>query len=212
MLKTCYIFGAAEGLPNKLDIQKDDLVIAADAGYSLLKRLDISPDIVLGDFDSLKSIPECKEIIKHPVKKDDTDTLLAVKTAFSRGFSRFVLYGCIGGKRIDHTLANIQTLCFIAENGGTGFLCAEDYTVTAIKNSSVRFSEKAKGYVSVFSAVTKARGVCLEKLLYPLQNADISYSFPLGVSNEFTGKEALISVSDGTLIVVWQGGIDALIL
>ena len=77
-MKTCYIFSAAEGLPNNFKKGKDHIVIAADGGYNHLLNLDIKPDIVLGDFDSLGFVPETSEIIKHPVKKDDTDTLLAV--------------------------------------------------------------------------------------------------------------------------------------
>ena len=194
-------------MPKQLQCGADDIIIAADAGYKHLENLGISPDVAVGDFDSLGIIPPNVEIIKHPVKKDDTDTMLAVKTGFERGFNRFVLYGCLG-KRLDHTLANIQTLNYIASNGGTGFICGDDYTVTAIKNSNLSFSAKAEGNISIFSADTKASGVTVKGLLYELENAEIKSDFPLGVSNEFIGKESVITVENGTLNIIFDGTVD----
>ncbi len=206
-MAVCYIFSAAEGLPKKFKKEKGDIVIAADAGFNHLLNLKINPDIVLGDFDSLGFVPECTEIIKHPVKKDDTDTMLAVKTGLKRGFNRFVLYGCLG-KRLDHTLANIQTLNYIASNGGIGFICGDDYTVTSIKNSSISFSAKAAGNISLFSADTKASGVTVKGLLYELENAEITSDFPIGVSNEFVGKKSTVTVKNGTLNIIFSGNTD----
>lgn len=206
-MKTCYIFGAANGKPKDFIKKDGDIIIAADAGYKMLEALKIIPDTVLGDFDSLGFEPCAKEIIKHPVKKDDTDTLLAVKVGLERGYKRFVLYGCTGG-RADHSLANFQTLCFIASNGGVGYLCGEDFTATAICNSAVGFSSEAKGSVSVFSANTSCENVNIKGLLYSLSNARLSFDFPLGVSNEFIGKESKISVGKGNAIIIWQGPLD----
>ncbi len=206
-MKTCYIFSAAQGLPQSFCRNRDDIVIAADAGYRHLEKMGITPDVVLGDFDSLKFIPENTEIIKHPVKKDDTDTILAVKTGLERGFKRFVLYGCVGG-RFDHTLANLQTLNFIACNGGIGFIYSDDFCITSIKDSSICFSEQAVGNVSVFSADTKACGVTIKGLLYELENAELSSHFPLGVSNEFIGEKSFISVEKGVLNIVFDSKIN----
>ena len=89
-MKTCYIFGAAEGMPTDFKKEKDDIIIAADAGYKHLEALNIIPDIILGDFDSLGFIPNGKEIITHPERKDDTDTMLAIKTGLEKGYKQFV--------------------------------------------------------------------------------------------------------------------------
>lgn len=203
-MKTCYIFGAAEGLPKCFEKRKDDLVIAADGGLRHLEAIGVLPDITLGDFDSLGEEPSLGEIIRLPVMKDDTDTLKAVKTGFDRGYRRFVLYGCTG-KRLDHTLANLQTLSFIAQMGGRGYLCGDGFTATAVKNGALYFNEKAKGNISVFSAETKSLGVSIKGLLYPLENAELDFAFPLGVSNEFSGKAAEVRVLNGTLTVIWSG-------
>lgn len=208
-MKTCYIFGAAEGKPQNFTHENGDLIIAADAGFLKLKNIGATPDITVGDFDSLKEIPDCKKIIRHPVRKNDTDTMLAVKTGLSLGFRRFVIYGGTGG-RLDHTLSNLQTLAFIAENGGKGYLCGDSFTATAVKNSSIGFLSSASGNISVFSATSKCRGVYITGLSYPLQNAVLDYSFPLGVSNEFTGEESEIKITNGTAIIIWSGGLDIL--
>ena len=201
-MKTCYIFAAAEGEPKVFAPKSDDLIIAADGGYLKLEKYDVKPHLVLGDFDSLNEIPKQYEIIKHPVKKDDTDTLLAVKTGFSRGYKRFVIYGGTGG-RLDHTLANLQTLSFIASNGGIGFLCGNDFTATAISKGEIEFESIAKGNISVFSAVENST-VSLSGLLYPLEKATVSYNFPIGVSNEFIGENAKITILEGTVIIIWS--------
>ena len=75
----------------------------------------------VGDFDSLGQVPEGENIVRHPVMKDDTDMMLAVKLGLERGYTRFHIYGGMGG-RTDHTIANIQTLAYIAGRGASAFL------------------------------------------------------------------------------------------
>ena len=203
-MSICYIFGAADGLPDKFIKRDGDIVIAADSGINHLEKLGATPDIAVGDFDSLGFVPDCVEVIRHPVMKDDTDTMLAVKTGIERGYTEFVIYGGVGG-RPDHTFANYQTLCYISRRGGKGFLCFNGYTACCITNSKINFSG-GDGTVSVFAMSGKALGVTLEGVLYPLENAELDYSFPLGVSNEFTESPAEIGVTSGTLLIIWQGG------
>ncbi len=199
-MSICYIFAAALGEPDGFSPQKDDLIIAADAGYLKLKARGITPHLAVGDFDSLEEIPTDTEIIKHPVKKDDTDTLLAIKTGLERGYKELHIYGGTG-KRFDHTLANLQVLSFIANKGAMGYLYGEDFTATALKENTIEFDEGKKGTLSLFSATSECV-VSIEGLLYPLSNAKITYDFPLGVSNEFTGSKAKITVHSGTAIVI----------
>lgn len=206
----CYIFGAGEGKPESFSPQKDDLVIAADAGIKSLEKLSVKPDIAVGDFDSLGCIPVCGEIIKHPVMKNDTDMMLAVKTGFERGYTSFVLYGGAGG-RPDHTFANVQTLTYIAKQGGIGFLDLCGFTATVIINGSLEFSNRATGTVSVFALSETAEDVSIKGLQYLLNNAEIESGFPLGVSNEFIGEPASIKIGKGTVLVIWQGSSDFIV-
>ena len=119
-MSICYIFGSALGEPNFFKPNESDLVIAADSGYLKLKKLGITPDLAVGDFDSLGEIPTDTEVVKHPVKKDDTDTLLAIKIGIEKGFREFHFYGCTGN-RLDHTFGALQNLSFLAERGCRGY-------------------------------------------------------------------------------------------
>ena len=114
----CYIFGSMEVTDININIDKSDIVIAADAGLKNLQSKGLSPDYIVGDFDSLGFIPDGMNIIKHPVKKDETDLILAIDIGLKKGYKKFLVYGCLGG-RLDHTFASIQTGAYIAENGAT---------------------------------------------------------------------------------------------
>ena len=203
-MNTCYIFGALNTEIVDFNPQENDLIIAADGGYSTLKKLNIKPDLVVGDFDSLGEAPKDETVIKHPIKKDDTDTLLAVKIGLEKGYKTFVIYGAVGG-RLDHTVATIQTATFVAENGGIAYIYDGNHTVTTIKNSSINFKANAKGYISIFALSGVAKGVTIKGLLYELNDAEITPSFPIGVSNEFISKESEISVKDGILTIIFEG-------
>lgn len=199
--KICYIIGACE--PGEINIGGEALVIAADGGLRFLEEHGIVPDLTVGDFDSLGHVPEGKNIICHPVEKDDTDTMLAVKLGLERGCGVFVLYGCLGG-RIDHTFANLQTLLFIAQQGARGYLVGDGWVSCVIRNGTLQFPACLSGTVSVFCPDGEAEGVTLEGLYYPLTNGTLKSSFPLGVSNHFTGECASVSVESGTLLVMWE--------
>lgn len=201
-MKTCYIFGSALGFPKDFKPQESDLVIGADAGYLKLEELGVTPNLTVGDFDSLTEIPQNCEIIKHPVKKNDTDTMLAVKIGYDRGYRNFCLCGC-AGKRLDHTLANFQTLSYIAERGGKAHLIGEDYIASAIKEDTISFNAGQKGNISLFSATDRCE-VSITGLLYPLDRAKVTYDFPLGVSNSFIGEKAEITIHKGTAIIIWD--------
>jgi thiamine pyrophosphokinase len=178
-----------------------DYIIAADGGYARLDALGIVPDLVIGDFDSLGNAPEHPNVVRTPAVKDDSDVGLAVKAGLAQGCKSFVIDGGLGG-RLDHTLANIQILLHLTSQGARGLLIGRDASVTAITNSSLHLEPHASGYVSVFSAGGNACGVTIEGLRYQLRDAVLTSQHPLGLSNEFIGKPATVSVRDGTLIVV----------
>lgn len=180
-----------------------DLLIAADQGLARLNRLGLAPHLIVGDFDSLGWTPEGGNVIRHPVEKDDTDTMLAIKTGLARGYRDFVLAGCSGG-RPDHAYANLQALAFLAEQGAAGWLLGQGMAATVIRNGRLDFAPGREGVVSVFCPGGKAAGVTLAGLHYPLRDAVLTSAFPLGVSNQFTGEAASISVREGALLVMWE--------
>ncbi len=201
----CYIVGAVPlggAVPRP---RPGDYVIAADGGYAALAALGVTPDLVMGDFDSLGAAPDHPNVETHSPVKDDTDTMLAVRWALERGWRRFRIYGALGGPRPDHTLASIQTLRYLVEHGASGFLVGEGWTVAVVRNGTLRFPAAARGYLSVFCSGDAARGVTLRGLKYPLDDATVTCGVPIGVSNEFLGEEALVRVREGCLVVLWQG-------
>lgn len=196
----CIIFCAAGFDALAEPITKDDFIIAADGGLTHTEKLGLVPNEVLGDFDSLGRIPEGANVF--PVEKDDTDAMLAVRRGLSLGYREFVLYGGLDGPRLDHTVANFQTLQYLCDHGAAGYLVGRDYLVTVVKDGTISFPAGLSGTVSVFCMGREAAGVTLEGLYYPLENGSLSPGFPLGVSNHFTGKEAKITVRDGSLLVL----------
>ncbi len=203
-MKTCYIVGAGEFEPRLFCPGPEDPVIAADGGYAHITNLGRAADFVVGDFDSLGSPPAHPRVLVARAEKDDTDMLLAVKHGLSLGCRRFVLLGGTGG-RVDHTLANIQTLAFLSRRGARGYLAGGGAVMTAVTDGELRFGGGFAGLLSVFCLGDKAAGVYEEGLKYPLADATLTMDLPLGVSNEFTGRESRVAVAQGTLLLVWQG-------
>lgn len=199
----CYIVGACPPGEIYLAPGRPAFLMAADRGLVHLEAQGMTPDLIVGDFDSLGRVPAGDNIIRHPVEKDDTDAMLAVKTGLERGFRAFVLYGCLGG-RLDHTYANLQTLTYLARRGGQGWLLGEGTVVTAVRNGHLELPASLEGAVSVFCPDGEARGVTLRGLHYPLEGYTLTSGFPLGVSNQFTGCPASVSVREGTLLVMWE--------
>ena len=198
----CIIFCAADFQTLLEPIGPEDHVIAADGGLRHTEKLGISPDEILGDFDSLGYIPADSRVF--PVEKDDTDAMLAVRRGLQLGYREFILYGSLDGPRLDHTIANFQTLQFLCDRGAWGYLAGNDYLVTVVKNGTIHFPAGCEGTISVFCLGSDAAGVTLTGLHYPLTNGTLTAGFPLGVSNHFTGSEATISVERGSLLVLWD--------
>lgn len=201
-MEKCVIFCAAgfDGLLAPLG--EDDFVIAADGGLTHTQALGISPDVILGDFDSLGYVPQDSRAF--PVEKDDTDMMLAIRLGLERGCREFWLYGAMDGPRLDHTIANFQSLNFLTEYGAWGYLIGKDYIATCLRDGKISFSPSAEGILSVFCQGADARGVYLTGLQYPLEDAVLTAHFPLGVSNHFLGREAAVEVRRGRLLCMWD--------
>ena len=198
----CIIFCAAEFDSLLAPIAPGDFVIAADGGLRHTQKLGLTPDVILGDFDSLGYTPNCAQVF--PVEKDDTDAMLAVRQGLDRSFRDFILYGSLDGPRLDHTVANFQTLQFLADRGAKGYLVGLKSIVTVIKNGEIRFPAHFRGNFSAFCMGADAQNVTIQGLHYPLENGTLTSGFPLGVSNHFTGKTATVSVQNGSLLLIWD--------
>ena len=198
----CIIFCAAGFDFLAAPIEKEDFVIAADGGLAHTEKLGIVPNEILGDFDSLGHVPAGANVF--PVEKDDTDAMLAVRRGLDLGYREFILYGSLDGPRLDHTVANFQTLQYLADHGAVGYLVGNSCIVTVLKEAALSFPAGKEGTISVFCMGADAEVVTLEGLYYPLERGKLTAGFPLGVSNHFTGKPARISVEKGSLLVLWD--------
>ena len=199
----CILVGAGERTEDVFSPGPEDLVIAADGGYGWLAEQGVEAGLVVGDFDSLSAPPRHPNVVRLPVEKDDTDTMAALRMGMERGYRHFRIYGGTGG-RFDHTLANLQILAWLSRQGCQGRLYAKDWIASAVTDGALSFGPERRGTISVFSQSDRSEGVYLEGLKYPLTDATLTNDFALGVSNEFTGRPARVSVARGTLLVVWE--------
>ena len=201
----CRIFGAGEYGPLRLTPAETegDLILAADGGLAHLEALGLRAHLAVGDFDSLGRVPDHLPVLRHPPEKDDTDLMLAVSEGLRRGCRRFHLYGGLGG-RLDHSLGNLHVLAHLAALGCEAVLWGHPTSVTALSSGTLTFPAACRGTVSVFAWGGAAEGVTLTGLRYPLTGGTLIPTHPLGVSNEFTGVEASVSVAHGTLLVLWN--------
>lgn len=225
-MPTCYIVGAGDFTPRGFAPVPGDLVLAADGGYRALYSLGYTPDLLLGDFDSLGDLPLPPDlpVLRFPARKDDTDTGLALRHGLDRGYRDFALYGCAGG-RVDHLLANLQSMARVSRLGATIRLAAPEYDAWALTGPAPDTSASSTPapdalapaavlalpprpggtLVSVFCHGDRAEGVTLTGLAYPLSDAALTGDFPLGVSNRrLEGRPAAVAVRRGTLLI-FQG-------
>ena len=182
-------------------IKDDDYVIAADGGYKHLNSLGVSCDYVLGDFDSIDSIPDAADEI-FPHEKDDTDTMLAIKHGLLKGMDDFVILGGLGG-RLDHTIANISSLEYLKSHGAHGLLADENTIVRMFFTGDKVVPLMQDGYFSIFPYGLEHAAVSISGVKYPLSHHVLHSDFPLGVSNMVTDFDAFdLTIHDGKIMVV----------
>ena len=205
-MRRCVIIPAwaPDGIREVVALREDDFIVCADGGYALARRESILPHAVVGDFDSLgkapDSLPSGCRVLQANREKNETDTFLCLQYGIEAGCGSFVLAGGIGG-RLDHTAANLQLLVYAVRRGHPMWMLDKNNRVTAMEPGEMRIP-RADGFkLSVLAYAGPCRGVTLENVKYPLHEAVLAEDFPLGVSNEFEGPEAVIRLKAGCLLV-----------
>ena len=200
-MKPCAIVGAGDFYPERFHRDEYGLVIAADGGYDSLTKIRVTPDLLIGDFDSILTEAKGIETLRFKVEKDETDMHLAYLEGVSRGYTEFHIFGGVGGRQ-DHTFANYSLLLHARLAGNRMVLHGDKYYSFVIKNERIELLGRCGGGLSVFAFGADAVGVTLSGLKYECSDATITPSFPLGVSNSFTAGPASIEVRDGALLVM----------
>ncbi len=199
MKNRCVIVGSMN-VDSRIQEYNDEIyLIAADGGLLNVEKNNIKPDLIIGDFDSLGFEPEGENVIKYPVEKDDTDMMLAVKKAIDLGCNEIVVFGGCGG-RLDHTLANINTMVYALEKGANISILDSENDLY-ITDDDIKLSHRDKDNFSLF-AIEEKVVVDIEGAKYSGENIVISNNTTLGVSNSFVDDEVKISVLEGAIIVV----------
>ena len=206
-MSRCVILSACPVQPElRRLLRSDDFIIACDAGYRNCARLGCKPDIIVGDFDSAPCPQQdTDDIVVLPHVKDDTDTEYAAKLAAQKGFDEVLLLGALGGKRVEHTLANLCTGLGLEQRGIRAALQDERSRITFVLPGESRSYPKEKFfYFSAFPREGRAEGVCEKGSFYELEDAVLTAGYPLGVSNEYAEGSDCITVStrQGALVVV----------
>ena len=203
-MRRCVIVGGAD-INNYEYIQsrlrEDDYIIFCDSGLKHMDELQVTPSLIVGDFDSHDNPHLNVETIVLPCEKDDTDTVFAVKEAVKRGFEDFILIGVIGS-RLDHTLGNVSILLYLYSLGKIGCII-DDYSEMEIASSKPTYIDDSYSFFSLLNISGTAKGITIENAKYPLDNGEITCEYQYGVSNEvIPGKRAKVSVRQGCLLVI----------
>lgn len=202
---TAYIYTGGKIFPEYISEspKEDDIVIAADSGYKNAKACNITPNILIGDFDSLGKVPDdVDEVLQMPPEKDLTDTQLAVEIAIERGANNIVIISGTDG-RVDHTLSNLAILEGLWERNIRGLLTSGQNRIRYIKNSGhILLRERTYKYFSLIACDDCVKGVSIDGAKYPLKNVKLTRRLQYAVSNEIDGNCALITVKKGGVYII----------
>lgn len=186
-------------------LSEADILICADGGARHAYSMGLTPNVLIGDIDSVSKEllnyfdDKNVEIITYPCEKDETDTQLAVEYAVNNGVKEIVLVGCTGG-RFDHTFANISLLIWLMKRGIRGTIIDSNNEIYVI-DRYIKLSGNKGDKVSLLSITPKVTGVFTKGLKYVLEDGELCYDKPIGISNEMTSSQAEVVIRDGMLLV-----------
>lgn len=203
-MKRCVIVGGAD-INNyeyiKSCLHNDDFIVFCDSGLRHLESLQVTPGLIVGDFDSHDNPHLDVETIVLPCEKDDTDTVFAVKEAIKRGYQNFLLIGVVGA-RLDHTLGNVSILLMLDKAGKKGKII-DDFSEMEIISNEPAYVDDSFAYFSLLNITGVAKGITIENAKYPLVNAEITSEYQYGISNEvLQGNKAKVGVKKGELLLI----------
>ena len=155
-------------------IRKNDYIICADGGYKHAKAMNIRPEVVIGDMDSIGDNDYDGEVINLPIRKDFTDSEVCVKFVLLKDFDEIIMLG-FTGTRVDHTIANIMLLKQISESGKKGRIIDEHNEIIYAENDNIIYGKKGD-IISIIPIGKDLLGITTNGLDYPLTNENLIFS------------------------------------
>jgi thiamine pyrophosphokinase len=188
-----------------------DLLTAVDGGAEALLKLGLVPALLVGDMDSVT--PRTREILEGQgvetvllaTAKDETDTEAALRLLIDRGADDIVVYGALGGPRLDHLLGNLLLLTAPWLAGFAVRLVDDRHEVFLVQRDVV-FAGSNGDIVSLFALSEEVQHVRTSGLLYPLAGEPLRRSATRSLSNVMTGPEARVTHGEGLLLLVHYRG------
>ncbi len=184
---------------------ESEYIIAADGGVKLLLKYNVTPDLIVGDFDSAPkgewlSVFTDVPVVTFPKEKDYTDTELAILEALKHPCETICILGGTG-TRLDHTLANMMLLQRIEASGKCGLILDDHNQISVLKAGQYNI---LKGEWSFFSLVslTDILVVSLEGFKFPLDHAKIAQASTVTISNEFLGSTGTVNIHEGCAFLI----------
>ena len=187
-------------------VNLSDIIVAADSGYRHLYMIDVLPDYVVGDFDSIDSrfmdkLSENRvKIIRHPVEKDKTDTELAIDILSDLEVKELFLV-CGTGNRLDHTISNIHSLKYIHNLGMTGEVIDDNNVIRYLRSGTMKI-KKTESFISLISISVEGAEISLEGFHYDLDHKRIDFGRSLGISNFIKEEVGIVSCHKGEVFVI----------
>lgn len=188
-------------------ITKNDYLICADGGVKHAFKLNLIPQTIIGDFDSISPVLEKRliknnvESIKYPTKKDKTDFELAIDFCLAKKFKEIIIFGILGD-RIDHFLANIFFISKIqSQNPDVKIKIIEGNKEIFVLNKEIIISGQIGDEISIISVSEKLVNIVTDGLEYSLDHEDLTFGTTRGISNVMKKNIAKITTSGGIAVV-----------
>lgn len=207
MSRRAFIYAAGEytgddiKLYKRIKTKEEDLIICADGGYNSLCFTGIVPDVIIGDFDSIKvTVPKEIPTIRYPKDKDKTDLELCIDYALEQECDTVFILGALGG-RIDHTMGSLCALKYAMEKNVDAMILTGKSRIYLV-DSEIEIPRERFDHVSLIPYTETVTGVYTLGLKYELNGRDLTKSSSLSISNEFYNNTAKIKIQSGLLYVI----------
>jgi len=203
------IFANGELCPEheNLPLEEADLILAADGGSRHCQKLDLLPDILIGDLDSTPQAlvndwrKQGVKVLDHPVRKDQTDLELALLEAQDKGADRILVYGAVGG-RWDMTFANLMLLAHPELKAEVSLICGNEIIQILRPGEILNLNGQAGDIVSIIPLAPGASTITTENLEYPLRSESLEFGSSRGISNQLASNQGSIHLEQGLISVI----------